>query len=40
MTLDFDLGTQLDNAVRRDLELVRRAQRVTLQQQIQLAAQA
>ena len=37
--LDFDLGTQFDNPVWRDLELVRRAKRVALQQQVQLTAQ-
>ena len=37
--LDLDLCTQLDNPVWWDFKLIRSAQRITLQQQIQLAAQ-
>jgi len=38
--LNLDLRSQLNHAVRRDLELVRRTQGVTLQDKVQLAAQA
>ena len=38
--LNLDLGTQLDNPVGWDLELVWGAQGVTLQHQVELAAQA
>ena len=39
LALDFDLSTQFDNPVWRDFKLIRRTQRITLQQQVQLTAQ-
>ena len=39
-TLNLDLRTQLDHAVRRDLKLIRRTQRVTLKHQEKFPAQA